>query len=107
VRRLRRPPDAAREVRLRASDTRRHSVEREPLPRRDVPGTKAGRVLTWAGPTLRQNLSERRELGMERQQEDEQPTPGPEEDSDERTQEDAGLPGGGAATTPSDSDEAQ
>jgi hypothetical protein len=39
---------------------------------------------------------------MERREEDEQPAPGPHEHTDEETHEDAGMPGGGGATAPSE-----
>ena len=42
---------------------------------------------------------------MERDKDREQATPGPHEKTDEETQEDAGMPGGGAAPTPSDDEE--
>jgi hypothetical protein len=42
---------------------------------------------------------------MERNEDREQSVPGPHEKTDEETQEDAGMPGGGAATAPSDDDD--
>jgi hypothetical protein len=41
---------------------------------------------------------------MKRNEDDARQTPGPEDEADEETQEDAGLPGGGGATTPSEND---